>query len=92
MTGRFSNHRLSCTGTESDPGRWTPAFRAWFVAYMRGDVDEATLAELDEAAQDAAEKARALLVQRDRCPTCGRRYVEPEELLAALEAADRGAL
>jgi hypothetical protein len=82
-------HRLPCTGAESAPGRWSPAFRAWLVAYMRGDEDEATLAALDEAAQDAADKARAILVHRDRCPTCGRPYIEPEELLAAVEAADR---
>jgi len=58
---------------------------------MRGDVDSATLAQLDVAAQEAAENARAVIAQQERCPACGRPYVEPEELLAALDAADAAA-
>lgn len=56
---------------------------------LRGDADERELQALDLAAQEAADNAREVLVHSERCPTCGRPYVEAEALLEALEALDR---
>lgn len=70
-------------------GRWTREFRDWLVAYMRGDVDARLGGQLDFAAQAAGEKARSVLAHRDRCPSCGRPYVDAHELACVLELADR---
>jgi hypothetical protein len=67
---------------------WTPEFRAWFTAYIGGELSDGDLERLDDLAQRAGERERERVRRGERCSECGRPFFGWEEVSALLDQLD----